>query len=313
MFLLPINQIYSAEQSLAEKMSGKILLQVEKNGEAWYVNPSDQKRYEMGRPQDAFDLMRSFSFGITNEDLSKIPLGLIDYYDDDNDQDGLPNRLETSLGTDPNNKDSDNDGFNDKEEALNGYDPLSNKKILIDNNFTKKHLGKIFTQVKQNGEAWYINPSDQKRYYLGRPIDAFRIMQKLALGINNQNLEKISQGYINIYKHTEETDKNEENTNIVNNDENILGKIADGIRGNDDYKVLDGFTPNMRPSIEYSLKNMDSEQKLMLANILSGSELTESQQDKKTYSNTIYFQGGYHPAYFHVIKELNGQWYLSNL
>lgn len=61
-------------QSLSQKLSGRILLQVEQNGEAWYIYPKDQKRYYMGRPTDAFNLMRSFGVGITNKDLEKIPL-----------------------------------------------------------------------------------------------------------------------------------------------------------------------------------------------------------------------------------------------
>ena len=42
---------------LATKLKGKILLQVEKNGEAWYVSPKNEKRYFLGRPADAFSLM----------------------------------------------------------------------------------------------------------------------------------------------------------------------------------------------------------------------------------------------------------------
>lgn len=45
-----------------------------------------------------------------------------------------------------------------------------------------KKLGLIFLQVEENGEAWYVNPDDEKRYYLGKPSDAFDIMNKFALG-----------------------------------------------------------------------------------------------------------------------------------
>ncbi|NQT50365.1 hypothetical protein HQ571_06755 [Candidatus Kuenenbacteria bacterium] len=50
--------------SLAQNLSGKILLQVEENGEAWYVYPEDLKRYYLGRPADAFDVMRNLGLGI---------------------------------------------------------------------------------------------------------------------------------------------------------------------------------------------------------------------------------------------------------
>ena len=45
--------------SLAPSNMGRIVLQVENNGEAWYINPADLKRYYLGRPQDAFDIMTS--------------------------------------------------------------------------------------------------------------------------------------------------------------------------------------------------------------------------------------------------------------
>lgn len=53
-------------QALSTKMSGKILLQVEKNGEAWYVYPNDKRRYFLGRPEDAFNLMRKLGLGVNH-------------------------------------------------------------------------------------------------------------------------------------------------------------------------------------------------------------------------------------------------------
>ncbi len=52
---------------------GKILLDVEKNGEAYYINPADKKGYYLGRPADAFRIMREKGLGITNDNLDKIP------------------------------------------------------------------------------------------------------------------------------------------------------------------------------------------------------------------------------------------------
>ncbi|MCX6741216.1 MAG: hypothetical protein NTY61_02345 [Candidatus Parcubacteria bacterium] len=43
---------------LGAKLSGRILLQTESHGEAWYVNPVNQERYYLGRASDAFDLMK---------------------------------------------------------------------------------------------------------------------------------------------------------------------------------------------------------------------------------------------------------------
>jgi hypothetical protein len=52
---------------LTQRLAGKILLQVEKNGEGWYVYPDDHKKYYLGRPADAFNIMRNLGLGATHE------------------------------------------------------------------------------------------------------------------------------------------------------------------------------------------------------------------------------------------------------
>ncbi|MEA1963370.1 MAG: hypothetical protein U9M94_04000 [Patescibacteria group bacterium] len=64
-------------------------------------------------------------------------------------------------------------------------------KNKIDNNFSNNQKGKIFLQVENNGEAWYVNPEDGKRYFLGRPTDAFNVMRNLGLGISNIDFDKL--------------------------------------------------------------------------------------------------------------------------
>lgn len=58
------------DATLSNRMSGKILLQVEDKGEGWYVNPVDNKRYFLGRPADAFNIMRELGLGISNKDFN---------------------------------------------------------------------------------------------------------------------------------------------------------------------------------------------------------------------------------------------------
>lgn len=127
--------------TLQEKLSGRILLQVEEKGKAWYVDPATQNRAYLGRPADAFRVMRELGLGITNTDLEKI-------------------------------------ATSDAATATNTV-------------FTKKLAGKILLQVQANGEAWYINPTDLKRYFLGRPSDAFSVMRGLGLGISNKDMGTI--------------------------------------------------------------------------------------------------------------------------
>ena len=189
LLVVPINLV-SAE-TMAGKLSGRILLQVEKNGEAWYVSPRNLKRYFLGRPEDAFQIMRNLGIGITNSDLEKISVGAGGLNGPDTDQDGLVDNLEDALGLDPNTSDTDQDGYSDKEELENDYNPDGSGELPIDDDFSKKQSGKISLQVEESGEAWYINPRDLKRYFLGRPEDAFSIMRSLGLGITNDNLEKI--------------------------------------------------------------------------------------------------------------------------
>lgn len=133
----------SATASLiAKKLAGRILLEVQKNGEAWYVHPQTARRHYLGRPHDALRVMREQGVGISNKDLERIARA---------------------------------------GESRPG-----------DTSFAKKHAGRIFLQVQENGEAWYINPLDLKRYYLGRPSDALAVMRTLGLGISNSDIENIS-------------------------------------------------------------------------------------------------------------------------
>ena len=121
----------------ATTQSGYILLQVEKNGEAWYVYPGNGERFFLGRPADALAIMKKLALGATHSYI---------------------------MGTDI---------FPDRLSGL----------ILLD--------------VEKNGEAYYIYPKDNKKYYLGRPADAFRIMGNLGLGISNVDLKNIPIGQIN--------------------------------------------------------------------------------------------------------------------
>lgn len=56
--------------SAASSLSGRVLLQVESRGEAWYVNPLNGKRYFLGRAADAAKIIRALGLGVTNKDLA---------------------------------------------------------------------------------------------------------------------------------------------------------------------------------------------------------------------------------------------------
>jgi len=123
----------SDAEKIRNKMLGRILLQVEKSGRSWYVYPGDRMRYFLGRPADAFNLMRKLGLGVNHAYIKKYEKGA----------------------------------------------------------FPATVSGKILLDVEDSGKAYYINPTDRKAYYLGRPADAFQVMRKLGLGISNDLIKKI--------------------------------------------------------------------------------------------------------------------------
>lgn len=137
-FLKPHGSSTSA--SLENSLSGRIVLQVESKGMAWYIDPVTKSRIFLGRPADAFNIMREHALGITNDDLGKIPRS---------DE----NRPTSTLA--------------------------------------KQLAGRIVLQVQANGEAWYIDPVTLKRYFLGRPTDAFNVMRGRGLGITDDNINRV--------------------------------------------------------------------------------------------------------------------------
>lgn len=136
--------VTEASTSVIQHAQGRIVLQVEDNGEAWYVHPVNFHRYYLGRPDDAFEVMRFLGVGITNANLERIPT------------------VDQSW--------------------------IGDAAIMPHVN------GKIVLQVEAHGEAWYVHPADGKRYYLGRPEDAWNLMTELGLGITNANLDLITIG-----------------------------------------------------------------------------------------------------------------------
>ncbi|MFA6306645.1 MAG: hypothetical protein WCV70_01900 [Patescibacteria group bacterium] len=292
----------------AALLAGRILLQIEEKGQAWYVHPENQTRYYLGTPTDAFNLMRKLSIGISDKDLTKIPIGISDNNYPDSDSDGLYDNLEDAIGTDKQNKDTDNDSYNDKEELDNGYNPLGEGKQPVDKKFTQKNSGKIFLQVEKNGEAWYVEPLAQKRYFLGRPADAFKIMKNFGLGITNADLQKIPISLLLI-----NDIQNTDNPAPITTTGDVMQLAAAAIRKVNIEQTLLYFTPNMHKSIEYSLRHMRKEDLLILANILSGSSLQSTTENKKAYFNEVYFQNEKHQVYFYVEKQPDGKWLITNL
>lgn len=189
-FIIP--SVAKGAQPLAQKLKGRILLQVESKGEAWYVNPKDNQRYYFENGAAAIGLVRSFGLGITNVDLGKIPIGVDKRFNNvDSDGDGLSDKLEAALGTDPMNSDSDNDSYGDGIEVSSGYNPLGPGNIKTNVALVNRLKGRILIQSEGKGEAWYVYPKDGRRYYMGDGDSAYQIMKFLGVGISNKNLAMI--------------------------------------------------------------------------------------------------------------------------
>ncbi len=123
-----------------EHVRGRILIDVDQHGEAWYVHPISGKRYYLRTPDNALAVMRALSLGITDADLERIPEPGADF--------AMPYDL--------------------------------------------RHVaGRILLRVENLGEAWYVDPVSLRRYHLGSPTDAMRVMVQLGLGITHQNLGMI--------------------------------------------------------------------------------------------------------------------------
>jgi hypothetical protein len=182
--------------SLTNRLKGKILLQVESVGEAWYVNPTDGMKYYLQNGAVAYEALKKFGAGISNVDIAKIPIGVEKRFSDvDTDGDGLANQLEEGLKTDANKADTDGDGISDGKEVLeNNTNPLGTGSLVYSNSLANRFKGRILLQVQSYGEAWYVNPDDGKRYYMKNGEAAYQIMRFLSLGINNDNLRKIGVG-----------------------------------------------------------------------------------------------------------------------
>ena len=203
--ILPVNTSYIEKEkslvknksaSLTNKLKGKILLQVESVGEAWYVNPTDGMKYYLQNGAVAYEALKKFGAGISNVDIAKIPIGVEKRFSDvDTDGDGLANQLEEGLKTDPNIADTDGDGVSDGKEVLeNNTNPLGDGSLVYSNALANRFKGRILLQVQSYGEAWYVSPDDGKRYYMKNGEAAYQIMRFLSLGINNDNLRKIGVG-----------------------------------------------------------------------------------------------------------------------
>ena len=173
-----ISQLTESQKALTQKTED---YQKTIDAQAQSLQGYQQFRTDLGVDNaNVFNTLVQLGVGTSNKDLSKIMIA--DYNlsnGTDTDKDGLSDVVEAALGTDPKKADTDGDKYSDKDEILRGYNPLGAGKLPIDDNFAKANSGKILIQIEGKKEAWYINPKDLKRYFLGLPGDAVKALQAL--------------------------------------------------------------------------------------------------------------------------------------
>jgi hypothetical protein len=159
-------------QGLNKKLAGKMLLQVEDKGRIWYVSPKSYNRMEVTFA-NALPLFEGEALGITNADLSKIPVDPQGYGPLD---------------------DSDLDGYTNREEIIAGYNPFGEGRLSTDVAFGKKLSGKLLLQVEDKGRIWYVD-FDGERWEITWN-NLMNVFEKLSLGITNENLGQIPAGEV---------------------------------------------------------------------------------------------------------------------
>ncbi len=70
------------DNSLANSLKGKILLQVEQHGEAWYIYPDRCRMIYLEDGATAYTIMRFLGLGIADNDLAQIEMGKVDGYNE---------------------------------------------------------------------------------------------------------------------------------------------------------------------------------------------------------------------------------------
>jgi hypothetical protein len=165
---------------------------------AGYVGPSTRKSLNVdtgnsvSRNQKIAAIIRSQGIGMSNVNLKKIALGFSPVFFGDIDHDELSDAFEDAIGTNKEDDDTDKDGYKDKWELQHEYPPDSiiSAKLPLDADFANRYSGKILLQAESRGEAWYVHPRDNRRYFLNEWIGGSRILQELGLAIVNNKIEE---------------------------------------------------------------------------------------------------------------------------
>lgn len=192
---------------------------------------------------------------------------------------------------------------------------LTGRPSLAETNLAQKLSGRILLRVAASGQAWYINPLDLKRYYLGRPSDAFNLMRWLALGISETDINKIPIGYISLPSVPAAPAGANPEPAPADQAKQALDNAAAAIRSGNTSAAGAYFTPEIIKLVKYTMSVLDREGKLSLSNMMSASKLKTSADDEKTYATEVYvgIVGRKVEVKFRLKKQADGSWLIANL
>lgn len=126
-----------ADAKLAAKLSGRLLLQVDRVGLIWYINPADNKRYFISQ-ESALEIFRKLALGITEADLNKIPAPTSSIKGDKALQNRLKGKLLLRVEAKGQISYVDQNGFRHDINAANLMDNFRNLSLGINNDNIRK-------------------------------------------------------------------------------------------------------------------------------------------------------------------------------
>lgn len=137
------------------RFKGHVMLKAEDKGQLYYISPVSKKAYYIVTPKHTMQIMKGTSIGVSTANIEKVPVG----------------------GYCPSTR------------------PNCDNPAKHDQTFANHYKGYIFLEVEEKGEAWYVNPKDGKRYYLGTPENAYNILASASTGISNKDFANLEFAY----------------------------------------------------------------------------------------------------------------------
>lgn len=145
----------ASTSELNNKYKGYVMIRAQDKGQLYYISPRSKKAYYILFPNHTLQIILGTGIGITNANIAKIPVG----------------------------------------GACPATIPNCDSPMKYDQNFANKYKGYIFLQVEENGESWYVNPADGKRYYLNSPQSAYNLLAATAVGISEKDFARLELAY----------------------------------------------------------------------------------------------------------------------